>query len=156
MQTKNLIPAVTTPNEGRKLNILGHSVTIKLQKKETEGMYYVMEVITPPGHGIPPHVHSVEDEMIYVLEGEFVVQLGDKTLKAEAGAEIFFPRFVPHAFQNIGTTPGKTLWTIVPGGNFEAFFEELNALPPDREPDMGKVIEIFGTYGMKVLIDAPV
>lgn len=154
MKTIDLTATVTQPGVGRRLNILGHSATVKLHRNETEGHYYVMEVITPPGMGIPPHVHEREDEMIYVLEGEFMVMLGDQNIPAIPGTEIFFPRHTPHAFQNIGKTPGKTLWTIVPGGNFEDFFEELNELPAGP-PDMGKVIEIFANYGMTVLINPP-
>lgn len=154
MKSIALTPIISQPGTGRKLNILGHAVTIKLQRKETKGHYYVMEVITPPGLGIPPHVHEHEDEMIYVLEGEFIIMLGDQHVKAGPGSEIFFPRHIPHSFQNIGREPGKTLWTIVPGGNFEDFFEDLNALPAGP-PNMGQVIEIFGRYGMQVLINPP-
>lgn len=154
MKTIDSIPTITQPGAGRRLNILGHSVTIKLQRRETEGNHYVMEIVTPPGLGIPPHVHDREDEMIYVLEGEFMIMLGDQNIKASPGSEIFFPRHIPHAFQNIGSKPGKTLWTVVPGGNFEDFFEDLDALPAGP-PDMGKVIEIFGRYGMQVLINSP-
>lgn len=154
MKTIDLMATVTQTGVGRRLHILGHSVTIKLQRKETEGHYYVMEVVTPPGVGIPPHVHEIEDEMIYVLEGEFMVMLGDKSFNVGPGSEIFFPRHIPHSFQNIGATIGKTLWTIVPGGNFEDFFDELNDLP-SGPPDMGKVIEIFANYGMQILINPP-
>jgi quercetin dioxygenase-like cupin family protein len=151
MKTVNSIATVVAPAQGKPLNILGHSVTVKVARKETEGNYYVMEVVTPPGHGIPPHVHDREDEFIYVLEGEFEVMLGGELFKAPKGAQIFFPRHIPHAFTNVGTTAGKTLWTIIPGGNFEDFFEELNALPAGP-PDMGEVVRIFGKYGMEVLI----
>ncbi len=151
MKTVNSIATVVAPAQGKPLNILGHSVTVKVARKETEGNYYVMEVVTPPGHGIPPHVHDREDEFIYVLEGEFEVMLGGKLFKAPKGAQIFFPRHIPHAFTNVGTTAGKTLWTIIPGGNFEDFFEELNALPAGP-PDMSEVVRIFGKYGMEVLI----
>lgn len=152
--TETLMPYVSPSGMGRKLNIIGHTATIKLQHRETDGHYYVMEVETPAGYGIPPHVHDREDEMIYVLEGEFAIMLGDKNYQVGPGTEIFFPRHVPHAFQNIGSTPGKTVWTIVPGGNFEEFFEELNALPAGP-PDMAKVIEIFAKYGMTVLVNPP-
>jgi quercetin dioxygenase-like cupin family protein len=151
MKTVNSIATVVAPAQGKPLNILGHSVTVKIARKETEGNYYVMEVVTPAGHGIPPHVHDREDEFIYVLEGEFEVMLGGKLFMAPKGAQIFFPRHIPHAFTNVGTTAGKTLWTIIPGGNFEDFFEELNALPAGP-PDMGEVVRIFGKYGMEVLI----
>ncbi len=153
MQTTNQKATVAVAGEGKKFNVLGHAVTVVLSKQETGGNYYVFEVVTPPGLGIPPHVHDREDELIYVTEGEFGIMLGDKQFQAKAGDEIFFPRHIPHAFQNIGTKAGKTLWTVVPGGNFEEFFDKLGALPAG-EPDLQKVAEIFAAYGMKILIPA--
>ena len=151
MKTVNQIATVIGAGQGKPLNILGHTATVKISRKETEGNYYVFEVVTPAGHGIPPHVHEREDEFIYVLEGEFEVMLGGELFTAKKGAQIFFPRRIPHAFTNVGQTAGTTLWTVIPGGNFEDFFEELNALPAGP-PDMGEVVRIFGKYGMQVLI----
>jgi quercetin dioxygenase-like cupin family protein len=142
---------VIQSGQGRKLNVLGHTVTIKLAQQTTEGDYYVFEVVTPPGHGIPPHVHSQEDELIQVLDGEYEVQLGEKTYQAKVGAMIHFPRYIPHAFRNIGPEPGTTLWTVIPGSNFEKFFEELGALPADGPPDMAKLAGIFSRYHMEIL-----
>jgi hypothetical protein len=89
--------------------------------------------------------------MIYVAEGEFGIMLGDKNFKANAGDEIYFPRHIPHAFQNTGSKAGKTIWTVVPGGNFEEFFDKLGALPVG-EPNLQLVAEIFAAYGMKILM----
>lgn len=152
MESTNATAKVAKAGVGRKLNVMGHSVTITLTRSETEGNYYLFELVTPPGLGIPPHVHDREDEIIHVVDGKFMIILGEEQRVAEAGDVIFFPRHIPHAFQNIGDTPGTTLWTVVPGGNFEDFFEELAALPADREPDIPKVIEIFARYGMEVLL----
>jgi quercetin dioxygenase-like cupin family protein len=155
MKTNDLMQVVVQPGVGKRLNILGHTATIKLHRRETEGHYYVVEIITPSGVGIPPHVHDREDEMVYIIEGEFMITLGNENFNAGPGTEIFFPRNIPHAFQNIGRSQGKTLWTIVPGGNFEDFFEELNMLSGGSQ-DMGMVIEIFGNYGIHILINPPV
>jgi len=46
----------------------------------------------------PPHVHTREDELFYVLEGEFDVYVGKEAFKVEAGECVFLPRFKPHAF----------------------------------------------------------
>lgn len=151
MQTTKSIATVVTNGLGKKLNVLGHSITVKLSKQETQGNYYVFEVITPPGLGIPPHVHEHEDEIIHVQEGEFGIMLGGKQFQGNPGDEIFFPRHIPHAFQNTGSKAGKTIWTVVPGGNFEDFFNQLGALPAG-EPDLQKVAELFAAYGMKILI----
>jgi quercetin dioxygenase-like cupin family protein len=142
---------VTHPGEGRKLNILGHAATLMLTSHETAGDAYVFEIVTPPGHGIPPHVHQHEDEYIYVQEGTFEIFLDGQAREAKCGAMIYFPRTIAHGFRNIGSTPGKTVWTVTPGGSFEQFFAELGALPADAPPDMQKVVGIFNKYGMEVL-----
>jgi quercetin dioxygenase-like cupin family protein len=51
-----------------------------------------------PGSEPPPHVHTREDELFYVLAGEFDVYVGKEAFKVEAGECVFLPRFTPHAF----------------------------------------------------------
>jgi quercetin dioxygenase-like cupin family protein len=148
-QTKKAI--VVLANEGKKMNILGHTATVKLGQAETNGEYYVFEVVTPPGHGIPPHVHQYEDEVIEVVEGEYEILLGENVYQAQPGDILHFPRFIPHGFRNVSAKAGKTLWTVMPGASFEQFFDELGALPANQPPDMGKVVAIFAKYGMEVL-----
>jgi quercetin dioxygenase-like cupin family protein len=151
MSSRNKQAAISFPGEGRKMNILGHAATLMLSKAETEGDGYVFEISTPAGHGIPPHVHEHEDEYIYVVEGIYEIFLNGRTHEAGAGSMLHFPRYIPHGFRNISTTPGKTVWTVTPGANFESFFDELAALPADAPPDMQKVVGIFAKYGMEVL-----
>ena len=43
----------------------------------------------------------------------------------------FGPRGMAHAFQNVGSTPGKLLIVTAPSG-LERFFEQLAALPPNE------------------------
>lgn len=141
---------VVVASDGLRFDVLGHAITVKLAGAETTGESYCFEVVTPAGHGIPPHVHEREDEVIYVLEGEYGILLGEQRYTASAGATLYFPRRIPHAFQNIGATPGKTLWLVTPGTSFEAFFNELSALPAGP-PDLARVAAIFATYGMQIL-----
>lgn len=143
--------AIVIPRlEGRPLHVIGNEVTQKLTMDETGGAYYVFEAVTPPGGGVPPHVHQHEDEVIYVLGGEYEFMLGSKKFKATAGAVINFPRRVPHAFTNCGVQPGKTLWHVIPGTAFEQFFNELGGLPAGP-PDMAQVAAIFGKYDIELV-----
>ncbi len=151
MQTKNQTATVATSGQGKKFNVLGHSITSLLAKQNTDGNYYVFHCITPPGHGIPPHVHDREDEIITIVEGEYSVMIGDNRFHALKGDIFYFPKHIPHSFKNIGTKAGTTLWTVVPGGNFEEFFDQLGALPAG-EPDLRIVAKIFSDYGMEILI----
>jgi quercetin dioxygenase-like cupin family protein len=150
MATETKTACVVPATDGRRMNVLGHAITVKLAAAETAGDCYSFEVVTPPGHGIPPHVHDREDEVIYVLDGEYDVWLDGAVSRATAGATLHFPRHVPHAFTNVGATPGTTLWVVTPGTNFEPFFDELGALPAGP-PDLAKVAAIFGSYGMQIL-----
>jgi len=145
---KRKSPSLSTT---RKLLVLGHEITIKLAGRETKGEYFVFEAVSPPGAGMSLHVHRHEDEFVRVLDGEFEYQLDQQIQKATPGAMLIFPRDIPHAFRNLGTTPGRTFWTVMPGANFEKFFEELGALPAGTEPDMGKVTEIFNRHDITLL-----
>lgn len=151
MLTKEKTALVIQSGQGKKMHVLGNDVTVTLSSQETGGDYYTFEVVTPPGVGVPPHVHQHEDEIIYILEGEFEFQIGDQTHQVEAGALVHFVRHVPHAFRNIGSKAARTLWTIIPGASFEKFFDELGSLPADGPPDMAKVAEIFGRYDIEIL-----
>ena len=101
--------------------------------------------------GVTPHVHYNEDEVAHVLEGEFEFQVDKQTHKLTQGAVIHLPRNIPHGFRNVGTKPGKTFWAVVPGTNFEKFFEELGSLPTEQPPDMTKVTEIFAKHAIEIL-----
>ena len=151
MQTETKKPMAVPSSEGRKIHVIGHEITIKLTCRETDGEYFVFEAVTPPGVGMSLHVHRHEDKFFRVLDGEFEFQLDQQTQKVTAGAMVILPKNIPHAFRNVGTKPGRTLWTVMPGANFEKFFEELGSLPADREPDMGKVTEIFNRHDIKIL-----
>jgi quercetin dioxygenase-like cupin family protein len=145
------VPMVVPAKGGRKMFVLGSEVWLKLSSTKSGVDLYVFETLTPPGFFIPPHVHRHEDEVIHVIEGEYEIFLNGRTCKAGPGTVISFPRYIPHGFCNTGKTPARALFTVVPGANFEQFFEELCALPADHPPDMAKVTEIFSHYDIEIL-----
>ena len=144
-------PMVVPADEGRKMFALGSDIRLKLSSSETGGDLYVFEILTPPGVVVPPHVHRHEDELIHVIEGEYEIFLDGRTYKASPGSVVNFPKLSPHGFGNIGIKPTRALFTVVPGANFEKFFEGQCALPADEPPDMAKVAEIFHRYDIEIL-----
>lgn len=147
----NLNPAyIKAADEGTILNELGHTAIEKVLSADTGGAYYVFTVVSPAGMGIPPHIHSREDEVIYIVDGEFEIFLGGKVSRAKAGDILHFARGTAHGFANVGNTPGKTVWFVTPGANFEDFFNELAQVPPGP-PDFPMIAALFGRYGMEVL-----
>ncbi len=116
MITNSKNPAfVVSAQDGRVMNELGHTATEKITSEQTGGAYYVFDLVSPPGGGIPPHVHSLEDEIIFVVDGDFEVFLDGKLFPAGPGAVMNFARGTAHAFTNVGTKPGKTRWVVTPG-----------------------------------------
>ena len=53
------------------------------------------------------------DEGFYVLEGIFGFQVGDRAVEAAAGAFVFAPKGIEHAYWNKGPSPAKRLITIM-------------------------------------------
>lgn len=112
-----------TPGEAKTISFSGNRVT--LIHEQPGGAYSVVEWLSEPGiPGTPLHIHSVTDEAFYVLEGTFGFQAGERTFEGGAGAFVFVPKGLEHAYWNQGTTPAKMLITISPPG-FERYFEEL-------------------------------
>jgi quercetin dioxygenase-like cupin family protein len=55
---------------------MGSLTTNLADKHETNGAFTLVEATLVPGNEPPPHVHSREDELFYVLEGAFDVYVG--------------------------------------------------------------------------------
>jgi mannose-6-phosphate isomerase-like protein (cupin superfamily) len=140
---------VLTPGSGKTIHVLGNPWTIKAGVEQTGGLISVLEGSFRPRTGAPAHIHHQHEETFYVLEGEFLFQMGTSQVKATAGTFVFVPRDVPHTFENIGTQPGKILGIMTPGG-YEKFFEELAQLPPGP-PDPAKFQEIFEKYDQEMV-----
>lgn len=101
---------------------IGGAVTFKVRGGETGGRMLAFEASVPPGEGPPLHIHANEDEILYVLRGEFRFQLGDSIEAAGVGGMMFVPPGTKHCFQNVGTEEGTLLIVFTPAG-MERFFE---------------------------------
>lgn len=138
---------VVSEGEGKRLNVLGDTLIVKLDSEDTAGAFAVMEAVTPPNAGPPVHLHRREDESFYVLEGEFEFVVDGQRLTAGPGAFLYAQRGTKHTFRNIGSKPGRMIVTVQPAG-VEKFFAELDALPPGP-PDQSQILPIFEKYGLE-------
>jgi mannose-6-phosphate isomerase-like protein (cupin superfamily) len=108
------------PSLGLSMWYMGILTTNLAETKDTNGAFCLVEATLAPGTEPPPHVHSREDELFYVLEGEFDVYVGEEAFKVETGECIFLPRFKPHAFV-IRSPRIRVLTLFTPAGLEEAF-----------------------------------
>ncbi len=100
---------------------------LKVSTKDTAGKlssfyYQGVEKVGPMLHS-----HQFQDEMFFVLEGEYVFQLGEERQLLQAGDLIFLPRTVPHTWVQMSDR-GKMFYFLQPAGKMEEFFLKLTEL----------------------------
>jgi len=114
---------------------MGMLLTNLTETPDTNAAYSLFEATLVPGTEPPPHVHSREDELFYVLEGEFDVYVGEEVFNAKTGECIFLPRFKPHAFI-IRSARLRLLILFAPAGVEEAF-RSMSSPAQNLNPPMG-------------------
>jgi mannose-6-phosphate isomerase-like protein (cupin superfamily) len=113
----------------------GDSVCVKTDTRNTSGSLTVLEFVISPKNGPALHTHVREDEVWWVLEGEFRFKAGDGMFSVSEGGMAFGPRGMPHNFQNIGEAPGRLLVVTAPSGAERLFEEYNNLLPGPVDPE---------------------
>lgn len=93
--------------------------------------------------GAPMHVHSREDESMYLLEGSITVRCGDDTFDAGPRAFVFLPRGIPHAW-DVTSGVATVLLFAFPAG-LDDFLREFHAAPAERRDRIAK------RYGIEFL-----
>jgi mannose-6-phosphate isomerase-like protein (cupin superfamily) len=120
-----VIPFAMQPGAGTPLETPSADwITIKAHTLNTNGSMSVFEIASQPYSGPGLHTHLREDELWWVLEGEYRFKAGDAAFRVSQGGMAFGPRGMPHAFQNIGDTVGRLLAITTPSGA-ERFFEQF-------------------------------
>ena len=106
---------------------LGVSTTdFKVATGDARGGLFVMEHTNVKKGGPGRHLHHNEDEWFYVVEGEYVVEVGTERFGLKAGDSVLGPRETPHAWAFVGDTPGKMLIAFAPANKMEAYFRAFN------------------------------
>ncbi|MBC7934933.1 MAG: cupin domain-containing protein [Rhizobacter sp.] len=104
----------------------GDTFDTKISTDDTDGDMYVFESIREKEGGPSHHYHYAQDEWWYVLKGEFIIKVGDKTYQAKPGDSVFGPRMVPHSFAKIGEGEGRLLMFFQPAGKMEDMFRKIS------------------------------
>jgi quercetin dioxygenase-like cupin family protein len=141
-------PLHVSADSGRTFNLMGAHTTVKLTSADTGGAYILSEQTLQPGVGVPPHVHTREDEVFFVLEGEIEFVVGDKTVIGRAGDILHAPRDVVHGFRGAGSGPSRARFMAIPG-DIEAMFDEMAGWPADAAPDVEKLTALCARFGIR-------
>ncbi|HEX7627112.1 MAG TPA: cupin domain-containing protein [Gaiellaceae bacterium] len=89
--------------------------------------------LIPPGRA-PDHFHRY-DEVIYVLDGEGVLEIGGEQAPLRAGTCIHLPRTLVHCLANTGDAEMRVLGVFTPAGSpAEAYYPDGTlAVLPERK-----------------------
>ncbi len=122
---------------------------VKISGSDTDGGFAMFEQISlSQGKGTPLHIHHLQDEVFYVVEGAYYFQIGEDKFHLGAGDSIFLPMKVAHAWTQV-SEKGKMIVTFQPAGKMEEFFVTMASL--DHEPTAKEIAQIFADNEMQVV-----
>jgi len=132
-------PYILQPGEG----VAGFDAAVKASRTSTGGHLSVIESRTKGG--APWHVHSLEDEYFYVVEGTIIVYCGEDVFTAGPRSFVFLPRGIPHAWDVGGDGIATLLMMTVPA-MLEEFLKEFHAVSTREDRDI-----VAAKYGIEFL-----
>jgi mannose-6-phosphate isomerase-like protein (cupin superfamily) len=145
-------PFFVRPDEGREGDTLSERqrIVVKVSGLDTSGAVAVLEIRTPVDSGPSLHVHHVENEWFYALEGEYDIQVGTEIFHLKRGASVYGPKLVPHTWHDVGETPGRMLVVAQPAGHLEAFAKDLESMSPADMRTPGAEKALFERHNMEI------
>ena len=156
-----LQPQALAAEEGSAFWFLNNLITVKATTESTGGAYSLCHQVSPPGSATPYHLHHVEDEAFYILDGESTFICDGKKTIAGPGEYLFLPRGIPHGIRVTGSTPTTMLILALPGIGFVGMMEEMGeparerALPVPSPPDLEKLQRLCAKYQIDLLGPLP-
>ena len=138
---------------------LGVLTFVKGPQEQRAGELGVLEQTSPAGFECPYHVHELEDQAFYVIQGEMTVVVDGKWRRLGPAGYIFLPRHLPHGFRVDGTTPARYLILCSPAG-FERFFFDASVpgqsgLSEKGDLDLPKLLELGKRHKVKIVGPLP-
>jgi quercetin dioxygenase-like cupin family protein len=156
-----LLPRSVSITDGPAYWFLNSLNVVMATSESTGGAFSLVHHTAPPGHATPYHLHHVEDEAFFVLDGEFTfIGEGKKTVLG-AGGYIFLPRNIPHGIRCTSSAPSTMLILAMPGTGFVGMMIEMaepaeqRVLPIPTAPDIEKLTMLCAKYKIDVLGPLP-
>ncbi|RAK70218.1 cupin domain-containing protein [Hymenobacter edaphi] len=121
---------------------------VKVSADDTGQQLSVLQYSGREKVGPPLHIHYHQDEIFYIVEGQYRFVVGTEEFVASTGDTVFLPRNVPHTWIQL-TETGKQLYLLQPAGKFEEFLRKLQGLA--KPPAAAELRKIHLEHGMKIL-----
>jgi quercetin dioxygenase-like cupin family protein len=137
-------PVIRMPTENKGVMLRGQPMVFLVTGEDTKHTS-MFDWTIPAGFATGRHVHRVQEETFYVLEGECEWHAGDQVIRATPGTYLFLPPGVPHNITNVSDKPARVLMTVSPPGH-EHYFEELARMAEKGAPDPKALSELRARY----------
>jgi quercetin dioxygenase-like cupin family protein len=135
---------IRMPNETMGVTLGGHPMVFLVTGESTKHTS-MFDWTIPAGFATGRHVHQVQEETFYLLEGECVWHVDDEAIRATPGTYLFIPPGVPHNITNVSDKPARVLMTVSPPGH-EHYFEELAKLAAQGAPNSKALADLRARY----------
>ena len=136
------------------LDIMGGRFDVKVSTKDTGGDLLIYDTVRRSKGGPALHRHHSQDEWFYVLRGEFIVRVGEETVRLGPGDSAFGPRKIPHAFAMVSEGEGQMLVLFQPAGSMEDFFHAMSASFGKNIPAQDQKValrKLWADHGMEIV-----
>lgn len=133
MSTTDLTKCHIPKDEGETISFMGMDLVWKIKSDTSSQSFLVFVQVGPPGTGVPLHIHHDEDENVYLIDGELVFQVEDRTFDAKPGDMVYLPKGAKHGFRITGDKTAQVLFTLDLShtSDYEAMFDGLVGLGPE-------------------------
>jgi quercetin dioxygenase-like cupin family protein len=136
---------IRMPGEGKEVTLAGKPMTFLVTGADTKHTS-MFDWTLPPGFSTGRHVHRVQEETFFVLEGECRWQIGEQTVEAKPGTYVFIPPGVPHNIANASDRPARMIMTVSPPGHEHYFDELVKIVAASSPPDAQAIAELRSRY----------
>jgi len=137
-------PVIRMPDENKGVMLRGHPMVFLVTGENTKHTA-MFDWTIPAEFATGLHVHRVQEETFYVLEGECEWQVDGQLVRAKPGTYLFIPPGVPHNIGNASDKPARMLMTVSPPGH-EHYFEELAKVAAGGQADANVIAELRSRY----------
>ncbi|MEO8848673.1 MAG: cupin domain-containing protein [Casimicrobiaceae bacterium] len=109
----------------------------------------MFELTVPPGSNVPPpHSHSNNEELVYVMEGKLRYTVGSETRDLVPGQGMRTPRGTVHGFCNPFNAVARALITLSPDIGAQYFKDVAAVINAGGPPDKAALVAIMDRYGL--------
>ena len=143
--------AAGSSRPGKSIPVSGRRILVKVSGTDTGGSFALFEVPAAPNAGPGLHMHHVENEFFYVLEGELDVQVGTEIVRLGPGASAYAPRLIRHTWQPAGGKDVRFLSLAQPAGDLEAFLNDLSRLQQRGPLAPAELKALFQRHDMELV-----